>query len=169
MGMPAKLKNFNLFNDAQSYMGLIPELTPPKLTRKMEAYRAGGMTGPVKVDFGNDEIALEWTAGGLLVDALKQYGSRAHNGVQLRFAGAYENDDTGEVDACEIVVRGRHEEIDMGNAKLTEETNHKFKTTCSYYKLTVNNEVLIELDFINGVENVGGVDRNAKIRTAIGL
>ena len=169
MGMPAKLKDFNLFNDAQSYVGLIPELTPPKLTRQMEKYRAGGMTGPVKADFGNDEIVLEWTAGGLIVNALKQYGNKSHSGVQLRFAGAYENDDTGEVDACEIVVRGRHEEIDMGSAKPAEDTKHKFKTTCSYYKLTVNGEVIIELDFMNGVENIGGVDRNAKIRKAIGL
>src|SRR4051812_309366 len=128
MGMPRKLKNFNLFNDGESYMGLVPELTLPKLSRKMEEYRGGGMTGPVNVDFGNEAITLEWTAGGLIVNALKQYGNRSHNGVQLRFAGAYQNDDTGEVSAVEIVVRGRHKELDMGNAKVGDDTQHKFNT-----------------------------------------
>lgn len=169
MGMPSKLKNFNLFNDGQSYMGQVPELTLPKLSRKMEEYVAGGMSGPIEVDFGNEKIELQWTAGGLLIDALKQYGQTAHNATQLRFAGAYQSEDTAEVTAVEIVVRGRHKEIDMGNAKIGEDTQHKFTTTCSYYKLTVDGEVVIELDFINGVENVGGVSTNDDIRKAIGL
>lgn len=169
MGLPSKLKNFNLFNSGESYMGQVPEVTLPKLSRKMEEYRAAGMTGPVSVDFGNEAITLEWTAGGIIKDALKQYGASQHNAVQLRFAGAYQNDDTGEVLAVEVVVRGRHKEIDMGNAKLADDTAHKFSTACSYYKLTINNEVIMEFDFMAGVENIGGTARNADIRKAIGL
>jgi P2 family phage contractile tail tube protein len=169
MGMPSKLKNFNLFNDGISYLGQVPELTLPKLSRKMEDYVAGGMTGPIEVDYMNEKIELDWTAGGLLVDALQQYGAITHNAVQLRFAGAYQRDDSGEVDAVEIVVRGRHKEIEMGGAKMGDKSDHKYKTTCSYYKLTVNGEDIIELDFINGVEMVGGVDRTAEIRRAIGV
>lgn len=169
MGLPRKLKNFNLFNDGASYLGEVPELTLPKLSRKMEEYRAGGMTGPVEVDFGNEKLELQWTGGGLLVDALKQYAITKHNGVQLRFAGAYQNDDTGEVCAVEVVVRGRHKEIDMGNAKMADDTAHKYTTACSYYKLSVDGEAIIELDFVNAVEMVGGDDRNASIRRAIGL
>lgn len=169
MGLPRKLKNFNLFNNGNSYVGQIPEVTLPKLSRKMEEYRAGGMTGPVNVDFGNEAITLEWTAGGLIVDALKQYGALSHSAVQLRFAGAYQNDDDGNVDAMEIVVRGRHKEIDPGSAKIADDTAHKYSTTCSYYKLSVNGETVIELDFMNAIENIGGTDNAAKIRSAIGL
>jgi P2 family phage contractile tail tube protein len=168
MSLPAKLKNFNLFNDGESFLGLVPELTLPKLSRKMEEYCAAGMTGPIEVDFGNEAITLEWTAGGILKHALKQYGNARHNGVQLRFAGAYQNDDTGAVTAVEIVVRGRHKEIDFGNAKITEDTAHKFTTACSYYKLMIDGEDIIELDFINGTETIGGTD-NSAIRTALGL
>lgn len=169
MGLPRKLKDFNLFNDGQSYMGLVSEITLPKLSRKMEEYRAAGMSGPVSVDFGNEAIVLEWTAGGLMEDALKQYAASSHNAVQLRFAGAYQNDDDGSFATVEIVVRGRHKEIDMGNAKSAEDTVHKFSTACSYYKLTVNNNVIIELDFMAGVENIGGTDHRQALRKAIGL
>ncbi|KLB47455.1 phage major tail tube protein, partial [Xanthomonas euvesicatoria] len=48
---------------------------------------------------------------------LNQYGATTHNAVQLRFAGAYQRDDATEVDAVEVVVRGRHSEIDPGTGK----------------------------------------------------
>ena len=169
MGMPKKLKDFNLFDSGNSYRGEVEEITLPKLSRKMEEYRAAGMTGPVSVDLGNEAITLEWTAGGLLLDALLQYGARSHNATQLRFAGAYENDDDGTVSAVEIVVRGRHKEIDMGSAKNGDDTKQKFSTACSYYKLTIDNKPIYEFDFINGVEKIGGKDTNASIRRAIGL
>ncbi|MFZ6712014.1 phage major tail tube protein [Undibacterium sp. TC9W] len=169
MGLPSKLKNFNLFNDGASYIGLVPELTLPKLSRKMEDYIAGGMSGPIEIDYHNEKIELDWTAGGLLVDALAQYGAITHDAIMLRFAGAYQNDQDGAVDAVEIVVRGRHKEIEMGNAKMADKSEQKFKTTCSYYKLSVNGEEIIELDFINGVEIIGGIDRTAEIRAAIGM
>jgi len=169
MGLPRKLKNYNLFNDGASYMGLVTELTLPKLSRKMEEYQAGGMTGPVSIDFGNEGLTLEWSTGGIVIGALSQYGARTHNGAQLRFAGAYENDDEGIFSAVEVVVRGRHKEIDMGNAKVGEDTEHKYTTVCSYYKLTIDNQVIYEFDFMNAIEIVNGIDRNADMRRAIGL
>jgi len=169
MGMPKKLKDFNVFNNGNNYIGVVPELTLPKLTRKMEEYIAGGMSGPINVDYGNEAITFEWTIGGLAVDALKQYGALTHNAVPLRFSGAYQDDDSGKVAAVEILIRGRHKEIDMGSVKMHNDTAHKFSTVCSYYKLSVDGESLIELDFINGIEIIGGKDMRADIRKAIGL
>ena len=169
MGLPRKLKNFNLFNDGESYLGEVTTITLPKLSRKMEEYLAAGMNGPIEVDFGNEKLEMEWTAGGLMSGALIQYGAASHNATVLRFAGAFQNDDTGEVTVVEIVVRGRHRDIDMGNAKVGEDTEHKFTTTCSYYKLVVNNETLIELDFANAKEIIGGNDNMTSIRAALGI
>lgn len=169
MGLPATLKNLNLFNDGLSYLGQVPELTPPTLGRDFEDYRGGGMNGPVKLDRGMKGIEMEWTGAAMLRDVFRQFGIAQVDGVQLRFAGAYQADDTGAVDAVEIVVRGRHEEIAPGGAKPADNTELKIKTACSYYKLTINGEVLIEIDLLNMVEIVGGVDRLAEQRAAIGL
>ena len=168
MAMPRKLKNMNLFNDGESYLGQATEVKLPTLTRAMEEYRGGGMSGPVDVDFGNEKIELEWKCGGLMRSTLRQYGVTRHDGVQLRFAGAYQRDDTGGVDAVEVVVRGRHSEIDPGTAKVGEDTEFSVKTSCSYYKLTINGVTDIEIDFVNMIEIVGGVDRLAEQRRAIG-
>ena len=169
MGMPSKLKDFNLFENGISYAGKATEVTLPKLSRKMEEYRAAGMSGPVSADLGQEAMQLEWTAGGLVKEALKQYAAKSHGAVQLRFAGAYQSDDDAAVQAVEVTVRGRYKEIDMGNAKASDETSHKFSMPLSAYKLTIDNEVIFDFDFMNGIEIVGGEDRRADIRKAIGL
>lgn len=169
MALPRKLKNMNLFNDGNSYVGQVLEVTLPKLTRKMEEYRGGGMNGPVQIDLGQEALEIEWTCGGLMREVLNQYGMSTHHGVALRFAGAYQREDSAAVDAIEINLRGRHKEIDFGTAKLADDTTFKVATVLSYYKLTINGEDIIEIDCVNFIEKVNGTDRLADIRKAIGL
>ncbi|MNU06056.1 Phage tail tube protein FII [compost metagenome] len=69
----------------------------------------------------------------------------------------------------EIVVRGRHEEIDFGDAEPGEDTEHKITTTCSYYKLLVDGRTEIEVDLLNFTLIVDGRDLLAEHRRAIGL
>lgn len=168
MAMPRKLKNMNLFNNGESYLGQVTQVTLPPLTRLMEEYRGGGMSGPVKIDNGQGALALEWTCGGMMRSVLEQYGTVRHDGVQLRFAGAYQRDDTGAVDAVEVVIRGRHEEIGAGEAAAGEDTEFTVNTAASYYKLSINGQTVIEIDLVNMVEIVGGIDRLAEQRRAIG-
>ncbi len=169
MALPKKLKAFNLFGDGISYQGKVDEITLPKLTRKMEDWRGSGMNMPIKYDQGMEALKLEWTVGGLMVEVLKQWGVTKHDGVMLRFAGAYQAPDSGDVDAVEVIVRGRHSEIDMGNAKAGDDTKQKIVTELSYYKLTINGETIIEIDALGMVETVNGTDTLQSIRQAIGL
>ncbi|UCV02310.1 phage major tail tube protein [Dechloromonas denitrificans] len=169
MALPSNLKNFNLFNDGNSLMGVAEEVALPKLSRKMEEFQGAGMPMPIDVDISNEKIELDWTCSGFVFDVVKQYGAAKANANLLRFAGAYQREDTGDVDAVEIVVRGRHKELDFGNAKVGDKTQTKIKTTCSYYKLTVNGSVLFEIDALAMVFIVDGVDMLDKQRKAIGL
>jgi len=169
MGLPRKLKNLMLFNAGLVYLGEIVSFTMPKLTRKFEDYRGGGMDGPVKIDMGGEPLEAEWSCGGPMRDVLRQYGATSVGGVQLRFVGTFQNDDTGDVDTIEIVLRGRHEEIDMGEAKPGEGGEFKVKTAIAYYKLTWNGATEIEIDQLGMIFIVGGVDRLAEIRASLGL
>lgn len=169
MALPRKLKNMNLFNDGVSYMGQVTEVALPKLSRKMEEFRAGGMNAPMETDHGMEKLEMQWKCGGLMDQALKQFGVTDHAGVMLRFAGAYQRDDGSAVDAVQIVVRGRHKEIDMGSAKPGDNTEFSVTSTLTYYKLTLNNTDVIEIDALNMIEKVDGVDRLAEQRRALGL
>lgn len=169
MALPSVLKNFNLFNDAKSYMGVAEDIKLPKLARKLEDFRAGGMNGPVGIDLGQEKLELEFTCGGFMEQVFTQYGTTKADGVMLRFAGAYQRDDTAQTQAIEIVVRGRHQEIDMGDAKAGDKGKLTVKSALSYYKLSVDNKVLIEIDLLNMIEIVNGVDVLQAQRQAIGL
>lgn len=169
MAMPNKLKNFNVFYQGNNFLGKCTEVALPKLARKTEGYRAGGMNGEVKADLGMEGLEIEHTYGGFMRDIFDDFGIASADGVQMRFAGAYQRDDTGEVDAIEVVTRGRHEEIDSGSAKAGGDTEFKVKGALTYYKLSINGSVVVEIDLLNFIEIVNGEDRLAEQRSAIGL
>ena len=131
----------------------------------------GGMPGAVDVDLGLDDSALdtEFSIGGTELLLFKQMGKATVDGIQLRFTGSIQRDDTGEVQAVELVVRGRHKEVDSGEWKTGESNTTKVTSTNSYAKLTINGEVLYEVDLINMVEIVDGVDLMEAHRNALGL
>ncbi|HHH1656292.1 TPA: phage major tail tube protein [Yersinia enterocolitica] len=172
MALPRILKMMNLFNDGLSYMGVAKSVTLPKLTRKLESYRGAGMNGSASVDLGLDDDALnmEWTLGGFPDEKLwSQYAAPGADSVPLRFTGSIQRDDTGAEMAVEIVMRGRHKEIDGGDSKQGELTETKISTQCTYYKLALDGKELIEIDTLNMIERVNGIDRLEQHRRNIGL
>ena len=169
MALPNSLKNFNIYVDGRSFAGVAEEVKLPKLSRKVEEFRGAGMDGPVEIDLGQEKIEIEVTCGGFVVEAFKSYGTTKANAVMLRFSGAYQRDDTAEVLAVEIVVRGRYSEIDPGNAKGSDSGKATLKLALSYYKLTVDSEDVIEIDLPGFIFKVDGEDRLEAQRKAIGL
>lgn len=169
MALPRKLKLMNLFNEGLSYLGECTTVTLPPLKKVTEPYRGGGMIGPVKTVLGMDAIDLEWTCGGYMEGAIRQFGIIGAAGLMLRWTGAYQRGDDESVDAVEVVVRGFHEEIDRGEQKVGEDTEFTVKTACSYYKEVLNGTTLLEIDFLNSIWVVDGVDVMAAHRAAIGV
>ena len=169
MGLPRSLKNFATFVDGTSYVGEMPEVGLPKLTRKMEKYRSGGMNSEVQLDFGMEGLEAELTAAGYMKDLFDSWGTLRHDGVLLRFAGSLQGDDNESWDSMEVVMRGRFSEIDPGKAKAGDKTEIKFKAEISYYKLSVNGQVKLEIDAVHFIEIVNGIDRLAQVRAALGI
>lgn len=169
MALPSKLKDFNLFGDGNNWQGQIAELNIPKLARKMEEYVGSGMDTPVDIDVGGEKIEFEWTCAGLVDEIFDGFGTSKLDNNQLRFAGAYTRDDTEETKAVEVIVRGRHREIDPGTAKKGNDNTIKVTTTCVYYKLIIDGREVIEIDALGFVFKVNGADRLAEKRKAIGL
>ncbi len=69
----------------------------------------------------------------------------------------------------EILARGRHEEIDFGDAAPGEDTEHKITTALTYYKLTVDGEEIVEIDLLNFIFKVNGKDLLEEHRRALGI
>lgn len=169
MGLPRVLKNMMLFNEGLAYVGEAKVVTLPTLTRKMEGHRAGGMSGEVMIDMGGEAMELKSQFAGPVRQMLRQWGVTNIAGVYLRFAGAYQRDDTSEVDQVEVIVRGRHSEIEMGDQEVGEVGEFGVTSAIAYYKLIWNGRTEIEIDPLNMIEIVDGVDRLAEQRAALGI
>lgn len=168
MSLPSVLKNFGIFADGLSWIGQAETIKLPKLSRKTDEYRGAGMDGPVELDLGSEKLEMEVELAGFHKDAYSQYGGPI-SGRMWRYAGAYAQDDTNQIQAVEVVTRGRYKEIDPGDSKGADKAKTTYKIGLTYYKLTVDGEVLVEIDHLNFIFNVGGVDMLAAQRKAIGL
>lgn len=169
MALPKKLRDFNLFGNGDVWQGQIAECAIPKLVRKMEEYRGNGMDGTIEMDVGMEKIEFEWTAAGLIIEIFDDFGTSKIDKQMIRFAGAYVRDDTAQTVAVEIVIRGRHKEIDMGTAKTGDDNQIKVMTAVAYYKLIIDGEEVIEIDVVGYVFKVRGVDMLAEKRKALGM
>src|ERR1043165_1294498 len=149
MSLPKKLKNYTVHNDGDNYVGQVKEISLSKIAAKMEGYRGGGMLGEVKVDLGLEGLEMEETYGGMVPGILRQMGAVTHDACQTRFTGAYQDDQTGAVTAGELIVRGRPEEIDPGNAQAGSDTEWKVKRALSYLRWTIGGRVEVEIDMVN--------------------
>ncbi|TPG14375.1 phage major tail tube protein [Sphingomonas oligophenolica] len=169
MAFRRALKDMMVRNSGLAYVGEALAVTPPKLARKFEGARPAGLDREVDIDMGGEKLEMEATYAAPMRDILRQYGMTEAAGVQLNYVGTYVNDETGAMDTVEITVRGRHQEIDFGESKPGEMGEFKVKSSLVYYKLEMNGVTEIEIDVLNMTEIVGGVDRLAARRAAIGI
>ena len=170
MALPRILKNFGFFIDGVGYAGRCEELTLPKLTHKMEEYQGGSMFAPVEIDMGLEKLEMEVSLKEYSPEVLKQVGLTDVAGIPTRFVGAAVSDDSeGTTDAIEIFARGRYRELDLGSAKAAEASTLKASLALTYFKYVLNGETLIEVDVVNMIYVVGGVDRLEAQRKALSM
>lgn len=165
---PSKLKDIRLYNEANSYQGVVAEMTIPKIVQITEDWRGGGSLGPIPIFHGIETPTFEWTLGGQDDLVVTQAGLLRHDGALLRAIGAFQSDADGSVRTVEAVMRGRHSELDFGTWKPGSDTEEKVKTVCTYYKMISNGRELFEIDMLAGIFIVDGIDRRAEIRAALG-
>lgn len=166
--LPKILKEFNCWIDGVGTDGVVPELTLPKITRKLEDYRGGTMMGDVKVDLGVEAMECEIKFGGYMEEVLATMGTSI-NGTLFRFAGVAEREDTGDIIGLEIEMRGRFGEYDWGSQKAGDMSDHGATFHPTYYKLIREGKDVLEIDMLAGIWKVNGKDMNEKKRKILGL
>ena len=168
--MPHTLKNFNLFLNGNNYAGLVDEVTPPKVSIKNEEHRAGGMDGPIPMDMGTEELSLEMTLSENNADALNATGILNAKETQFTLRGAMNNDASpGDTKAIVINCRGGISEADLGSWKSGDKTQLKLTAKLKAYKLTIDGQVIYDIDLMTLKRVIDGVDQLESIRAAIGL
>ncbi|EIY1206745.1 phage major tail tube protein [Escherichia coli] len=169
MAIPKKLRLFTMFVDGDNYIGKIPSVTLPKITRKTEDYQGGGMLGSAAVDLGLDSGALDasMVVGGMVEELILKWGGDIDE-LRTRFVGEIYSG--GKSSLLEIEMRGRITEVDQGEAKQGDDTSHTYALKNTYYKLSVDDKPLLEIDLLNFIYKRNGKSLYPdRIASALGL
>ena len=165
---PEVLFNTNLIIDGISLAGDVPQLTLPKISVKAEAYRAGGMDAEIEIDMGLQKLEASFTTNGMRREALKFVGLVDQSGFNGSFRGAFK-DQKGGWKSVVATIRGMAKEVDNGDWKAGDKAEIKFSVGVSYYKLEIDDRLIYEIDPVNGVRVIDGVDQLSRMRTILGI
>lgn len=161
---PSIIKNFDGFIDGQSYAGKIEEAELPDIGLETEEQLAGGMAGTVDVSMGAlEKMEAAIMINGMSSDMMKQLG-RADGQLTARGAlGA-----GGVTTPAIFQMRGLFKKVETGSMKRKDKGSTKLLATLTYLKVTIDGEEIVEVDVMGGRFIVGGVDRFAADRAALG-
>lgn len=166
--VPQTLYNMNAHIDGLSFNGEITSLTLPKLTLKTEEHRAGGMDAPVEMDQGMEKLEASFAGKGARPEIMKFYGLADQTAFNAVFRGSFKGQ-KGATTAVVATLRGMLKEIDSGDWKAGEAGEFKYAVAVSYFKLEVGGRLMYEIDPINCVRVINGVDQLASVRRDLGL
>lgn len=163
--LPKILKNFNVYVDGRGYAGRVDEITLPKLTVKTEEYQGAGMSSPIEIDMGLEKLEMDLTFSEYDQELFKLFGLTNGSEFSLTIRGALQG--TGDTSPVVINVRGYFKEMDFDSWKPAEKATLKCSVACNYYKLTIDGVELIEIDPVNMIRNVNGIDQLSEVRQAL--
>lgn len=167
--LPAVLKNFNVFVDFDSYAGSLKTIELPEIVKKTEEYRGAGMLGDIVLDMGFEKLELTVTYTGIDPRHFSQLAKCDVSGLPIRFIGAYERQDICLHTVREISMRGMMTEMPLGEMALGEINEQEIKYGVTYIKVVDDGYELLELDLVNGIYKVGGVDKSGGVNSLLGL
>lgn len=162
------IKYLNLSVDGRGYAGKIEEYSPPDLTLITEAFRAGGMDGPIDLDMGMEGLTSNFVLTSYDADVLALWGVKKGAGVQFTARGSMESLD-GTTKPVVHNMTGKIISLARGTWGSGNKPSLTTGISLSYYREVHNGRVTTEIDLINMVRIIDGVDQLADHRANIGI
>lgn len=163
--LPKSLKGFAAYVDGYGFLGRLAGGALPKVKIKTEEHRDGGMDGATDLDFGLEKMEASLTFSEYDRNILKSVGRRD---VPITLRGSAE-DESGASEAIVASLRGLILEGDPGEWKAGEpKVEAKLNMTPDFYRLTIGDEEIYEIDVLGCVRRIGGVDQLAQRRANLG-
>jgi len=166
--IPQTLFNLNMFVDGVSFAGDVPELSLPKVTVKTDSYRGGGMDGEIEVDMGLEKMESSFSTNGVRKEAMKFFGLADGTSFNAAYRGSFK-EQKGRFVGVIATIRGMLKELDPGSWKPGDKAEFKYSIAVSYYKLEIDGVVIYEIDPVNSVRVINGVDQLQQVRSQLGL
>lgn len=166
-----KLINFEVFIAGGRKLGMA-DITLPNIEYKTATLSGAGVGGDIEMPTpghtNSMELEINWRT--LNEDVTKLLAMKAHD---LEIRGSNEQYDAGTgaitTEPVKINVRSLPKKGDIGSFKPADHTDTKSTLEIVYLKIAVAGKVTTEIDKLNYIHFVDGVDYLASVRSDLGL
>ncbi len=167
-GIPSKINMFNVYKDGSTLVGLSGEVTLPNFEALSETISGPGILGelddPTIGHFGAQELEVPFRNITEDTFGLMNPG----DDVNITLRGAIQvTSNTGTVDyvGMRVVVRGKCKAFTPGTVKQGGAMGASVKLELSYNLIELDGNPMVELDKLNSVYKINGVDILEKARS----
>lgn len=163
--LPRVLKHFNAYVDGRGYAGRVDAATLPAINLVKEDHRAGGMDGVKRIELGMEALQLSLTFAEIDPAILGLLGVE---GVPLTLRGSVQAQG-GRSESVVVSMRGEWAGLEFGEWKPGTKTTNPLTVDIDYFRYVQDDVVWVEIDTVNMVRIINGVDQLAVHRANIGL
>lgn len=166
-----KLINFEVFIAGGRKLGMA-DITLPSIEYKTATLSGAGIGGEIEMPTpghtASMELEINWRT--LNEDVTKLLAMKAHD-LEIRGSNEQYDAGTGEIksEAVKINVRTLPKKSDTGSYKPADHTDTKSTLEIIYIKIAVAGKVVLEIDKLNYIHFVDGVDYLASVKSDLGL
>lgn len=167
-GIPSKINMFNVYKDGSTLAGLSGEVTLPDFEAISETISGPGILGeiddPTIGHFGSQEMEIPFRNITEDTFALMSPGDE----VNITLRGSIQvTTNGGGVDyvGMRVVVRGKCKAFTGGTVKQGGAMGSSVKLELTYIRIDLNSKPKVELDKLNSVYKLNGVDILEKARS----
>ncbi|WP_342471639.1 phage major tail tube protein [Metasolibacillus sp. FSL H7-0170] len=170
--IPEKLNDFRVYEPGNPDYKGISDIQLPSLEPLTESINGAGILGeyesPAFGHLGSMKLTLNWRVTSK--ELLSFFRPEAME-IDCRMANQeyYEQLGKHEFTANRLYVRGIPTKNDLGKAQKGSPYEGSTEIEVLHMKLECDGETLIEVDKINYIYKVGGVDYSQKLRDALGM
>lgn len=167
-GIPSKINMFNLYRDTNVLSGITEEVTLPDFEAMSETISGPGILGeiddPTIGHFGSQEMEIPFRAYNEDAFSMMNPG----NNVNITLRGSIQvTTSGGGVDyvGMRVIVRGKCKSFTGGTVKQGAAMSSSVKLELTYIRIDLDGKCKVELDKLNSIFKLNGVDILAKARS----
>jgi len=171
MKLATKVNAYNVYLDGNKLVGISDEVTLPDFEALTETLSGAGILGeidePLLGHFKASEMEIPFRT---LEEHMFRLASMS-KALNLTLRASTQTIDTGNINTgampSRIVIKGKNKAITGGKLKQGEGTGSSIKVEITYILIEVDGVKMFELDKLNFVYKVKGVDLLAAIRKQV--
>lgn len=166
-----KLINYEVFLQGQRKLGMA-DVTLPEINYKTDTLSGAGIGGDIDMptlgQTDSMELGIKWRTINEDVTALLKQEAQD---LEIRGANQHYDAGTGKlnVQAVKVNVRGLPKKGNFGTATPASKTEAESTLEILYLKITIDGKKKVEIDKLNYIHYVDGVDYLEAVRNALGL